>query len=363
MVRARLLCSMALSVCIAGVAGAATPDIKVTLLGTGGPAPKLSRFGPATLVEAGGEKILIDCGRGATQRLWQLHINLSAVTAVFLTHLHSDHTVGIPDLWLTGWLPPRFGGRTAPFLIWGPAGTRDLMTNLERAYAWDIQARIADEKLPRQGIAVTAVDIGEGVVYEKNGVKVAAFEVDHGDVLKPALGYRIDYHGHSVVISGDTRPTENLIRFSKGTDVLIHEVALAGAAALSESESARRIIAHHTRPEEAGSIFDRVRPKLAVYSHIVILGDDSPAAIAQLLAATRKTYDGPLRAGEDLMTIEIGSTVRTRISSARIRQRCVLRHSVLQNCGRNIQILELEPDSARYGYRHQLRHSLEPDAP
>src|SRR6476660_3854407 len=105
-------------------------DLKVTLLGSGSPQPRIERFGPSTLVEAGGQKILIDCGRGASQRLWQMHISLSAVTAVFLTHLHSDHIVVIPDLWLTGWLPPLFGHRTEPFRIWGPVGTKRMMAKL-----------------------------------------------------------------------------------------------------------------------------------------------------------------------------------------------------------------------------------------
>jgi ribonuclease Z len=188
-------------------------DLKVTLLGTGSPIPVIDRFGPSTLVEAGPEKLLIDCGRGASLRLWQRHVPLGAVTAVFLTHLHSDHVVGIPDLWLTGWLPPPFGHRTGAFQIWGPTGTKELMANLQKAFAADIQFRIADG-IPQLGIAILAHDITQGLVYEKNGVKVTAFEVDHA-TAKPAFGYRIDYGGHSVVLSGDTRLSEPItFRFS-----------------------------------------------------------------------------------------------------------------------------------------------------
>jgi ribonuclease Z len=308
----RALCSFALLLSLASAAHAAQADLKVTLLGTGTPIPIINRFGPSTLVEAGQETLLIDCGRGASQRLWQLHIPLSGVTAVFLTHLHSDHVVGIPDLWLTGWLPTPFGHRSSAFRIWGPRGTKDMMANLERAYAWDIQARSPDENLPPAGIAVVAQDVEEGVVYEKNGVKVTAFTVDHGALLEPALGYRVDYNGHSVVISGDTRPTENLIKFAKGTDVLIHEVADARPELLKRSEAARRIIGHHTRPAEAGKIFSRVKPRLAVYSHIALLTTESavaPPTMDDVVAATRTTYGGPLQVGSDLMSIDIGSTV------------------------------------------------------
>ena len=308
-------CAVVLVSLVVCNARGAPSDIKVTLLGTGNPIPQIDRFGPSTLVEAGRERLLIDCGRGVPIRLWQLHIPLSSLTAVFLTHLHSDHVVGLPDLWLTGWLPPPWGRRTGAFRIWGPAGTMEMMANLERAYSWDIRTRSADEKLSRDGAAVVAEDIREGVVYEKNGVKVTAFEVDHGELIKPALGYRIEYAGRSVVISGDTRPNDNLVRHAKGTDVLIHEVALAPSDQLRRSEAARRIIGHHTTPEEAGKIFSRVKPRLAVYSHIVLLTTEpgvSAPSEKDLVAATRTTYGGPLVVGQDLTTIDIGAMITTR---------------------------------------------------
>jgi ribonuclease Z len=287
--------------------------LKVTLLGTGSPIPIIDRFGPSTLVEAGTEKLLIDCGRGVTSRLGQSHIPLGAVTALFLTHLHSDHVVGIPDLWLTGWLSSPFGHRTGPFRVWGPSGTKELMAHLQEAFAADIQFRTADG-IPPQGVAVLLHDITQGTVFEENGVKVTAFEVDHA-TAKPAFGYRIDYGGHSVVLSGDTRPSENLIRFSKDADLLIHEVAWARPELLKKSESARIIIGLHTTPEEAGTIFKRLKPRLAVYSHVVLVTTDptvTEPTTADVLTLTRTIYDGPLEMGEDLMTIGIGKKIEVR---------------------------------------------------
>jgi ribonuclease Z len=289
--------------------------LKVTLLGTGAPGPSIERFGPSTLVEVGAETLLFDCGRGVTQRLWQLQIPLRNVTAVLLTHLHSDHIVGIPDLWLTGWLPTAFGRRTGPFRVWGPLGTKEMMAHLEQAYQADIRMRTADAHLPPQGVAILAEDITAGVVYDNNGVKVTAFEVDHGAAVKPAFGYRIDYGGRSVVLSGDTRLSDNLIRFSTGADVVVHEVAAAKEELLSKSEVARLILGSHTTPEDAGRVFDRVKPKLAVYTHIVLLTTDpaiSAPTVQDLIALTRKTYAGPVEVGEDLMTIEVGDTVEVR---------------------------------------------------
>lgn len=263
----------------------------------------MSRFGPSILVEAGNEKLIFDCGRGAAQRLDQLNVPFSAITALFLTHLHSDHTVGIPDLWLTGWVM----GRATPLPIWGPEGTKAMMEHLREAYTFDIHIRRdVDTKLPGAGAEVIVNDIEEGVVYNRAGVKVTAFLVDHGEI-KPAFGYRVDYGGHSVTLSGDTRPSENLVKFAQGTDVLIHEVidpeAFGDTVSADTQEQRKKIIEHHTTPEQAGIIFTRVKPKLAVYSHIV------PPDVPDVVPHTRKTYAGPLEVGEDLMSIEIGDKI------------------------------------------------------
>lgn len=279
-------------------------NFTVTLLGTGNPRPTIQRFGPSILVQAGNQNLLFDCGRGATMRLDQLKVE--HIDALFLTHLHSDHIVGIPDLWLTGWVL----GRKAPFRVWGPVGTRQMMSHLEQAYSFDIHMRRdVDQHLAPQGVEVQVKEIDQGVVYEDGGVKVTAFTVDHA-LVKPAFGYRVDYDGHSVVLSGDTRYSENLIRYAKGTDVLIHEVLDPEAYnALLNSytpEQKAQVIRHHTTPEEAGRVFTKVAPKLAVYSHIV------PPDVPDVVPHTRKTYAGPLEVGEDLMRIEVGDLVRVQ---------------------------------------------------
>jgi ribonuclease Z len=287
------------------------PDFVVTLLGTGTPIPSPDRFGPSTLVEAGDQKLLIDAGRGAAIRLAQLGVPLGRIDALLLTHYHSDHTSGIPDVWLTGWLESHFGTRRSPFRVIGPPGAKELMANLERAYAADIKIRIADEKLPPTGIAVAVDEFGtDGPVYQKNGVRVIAFEVDHGDLIKPAYGYRIEYGGRAVVLSGDTRLNENVVRYATDADLLIHEVAIARPELMAESY-VQRIMAHHTTPRQAGSVFARSRPKLAVYTHLVFLASREvpPATTADVLAETRQSYEGPLQIGEDLMSFEIGKEI------------------------------------------------------
>ena len=265
--------------------GAASPAnmIKVTLLGTGTPFPNAARFGAAILVEAGGEKLLFDCGRGAVIRLSQAGVPLDSVDALFLTHLHSDHVVGIPDLWLTGW----FLGRDHPFRVWGPPGTREMTEYLSRAFQFDVQTREHTENLPPKGAGIDAKEIEQGDVYVHGPLRVSVFLVDHGSV-KPAFGYRIDYFGHAVIISGDTKFSQNLIDFSKGADCLIH------VAWLADSKNPLRSLASG---EDAGRVFAAVKPKLAVIYHYM---DEEGLA-----EAVRARYQGPFVIAQDLMTIEI----------------------------------------------------------
>lgn len=289
-------------------------DFRVTLLGTGTPIPSAERFGPSTLIEAGDQKLLIDAGRGATIRLSQLKVPIGRIDALLLTHFHSDHTSGVPDVWLTGWLESHFGTRKSPFRVIGPVGVKTLMENLQRAYSLDLEIRIADEKLPPQGIAVSVTEYDrDGVVYEKNGVKVIAFEVDHGDVIKPAYGYRIEYGGRVAVISGDTRYNQNVIKYGAGADLLVHEVAAARPQLMAEAY-VQRIIGHHVTPREAGMVFAQTKPKLAAFTHLVLLASEDvpPPTLDDIVAETGQVYSGPLVVGEDLMAFEIGETVTVR---------------------------------------------------
>ena len=289
----------------AGSVAPPSDSLKVVLLGTGpGPVVNLQQYGASTLVEAGGQRLLFDCGRGATLRLAQAGVPIGSITRVFLTHLHSDHLLALPDLLLTGWSA---GRRAGPLTVWGPAGTRAMMEHLLEAFDFDIRMRRdVDERFPAAGITVVSHDIiRDSVVFAENGLTVTAFLVDHG-VVQPAFGYRVDYRGRSVVLSGDTRVSENLIRHAQGADVLIHEVidpdALRARVDHPSPATIDAIIAHHTSPAEAGTVFRRVAPRLAVYSH-------APNT-ARVMAQTRTTYTGPLQGPEDLLTIFIGAEIR-----------------------------------------------------
>ena len=275
--------------------------IKVTLLGTGTPPPLMDRFGPSILVQAGSETLLFDAGRGCLQRLRQLNVSYDKISAFFLTHLHSDHVVGLPDVWLTGWL---ISERKKPLLVFGPTGTSELINHLQKAFSFDINVRIENDKQVREGSKLIATEIQQGVVYEKGGVKVTAFKVDHYTNI-PAFGYRIEYNSHSAVLSGDTRHSDNLIRFAKGADLLVHEVVVAPDT-MGKSDPRYNILMQHPTPEQAASVFNAVKPKLAAYTHLSKLYGQTEADIVK---RTKATYSGPLIVGEDLMSFMIGDTV------------------------------------------------------
>lgn len=259
--------------------------------GYGNAFPSIERFGSAILVVADGKVLLFDCGRGVVIRLAQVGVSPSQISRLFLTHLHSDHVVGIPDLWLTGW----FLGRNEPLRMWGPRGTHRMTRHLAHAFASDINIRKATERLSTKGVQMEVNEIEEGSVYGDGSLVVSAFSVDHGSV-KPAFGYRVDYEGRSVVISGDTRLCKNLIQHADRTDCLIH-VAWCASSKNPTPPSMRTLAS----AEDAGRVFATVRPKLGVIYHY--------KEREGLRDAVRKEYQGRLAMAKDLMTICIDQTV------------------------------------------------------
>jgi ribonuclease Z len=273
-------------------ASESSDETRVTLLGTGTPFPNAERFGSAILVEVAGKKLLFDCGRGVVIRLTEAGVNPKDIDGLFLSHLHSDHVVGIPDLWLSGW----FLGRSKPLQIWGSPGIHGMAEHLVQAFAFDIRIRqVPPDPLPSKGVEIDAHEVAQGEIYNDGSTQVSAFLVDHGTV-KPAFGYRIDSGGHSVVISGDTRFCQNLVDFARGADSLIHAAWLPNSK--NPSPSSERSIAS---AEDAGRVFAIVKPKLAIIYHY----KDEEG----LWDAVRKEYKGPLVIGKDLMTINVGNTV------------------------------------------------------
>ncbi len=291
---------------------AAAGEIKLTFLGTGAPRPSHDRYGPAILVEAGEFKIMVDAGPGMRERLFQSggFEKLTAIDHILITHLHFDHTISVPGLWLTGWL---YGRKTA-MAVFGPEGTAAMMEHFAAAYDWDIRYRTI-VGVHEAGSQILATDIGPGVFFDKDGLKITAFEVEHmpidtgtGEPLGldgATLGYRIDYRGRSVLFSGDTRstPASEIIRIGRGVDVLIHETQVPAPGNSPEAILANVSLSVHSTPAQVAYVFNRTRPRLGVYSHII-----PPEITAEeLLALT--DYDGEMLVAHDLMTLTIGDEI------------------------------------------------------
>lgn len=291
---------------------ASEDTIKLTFLGTGAPRPSLDRYGPSILLEAGEQRLLVDAGPGMRERLFQAggFELLTDIDFILLTHLHFDHTISVPGLWLSGWLY----GRKTPMTVYGPVGTSVMMSHFQAAYAWDIRYREI-VGVHKEGSELIARDIGSGVVFEKDGLKITAFEVEHmpidvstGELLGlegATIGYRIDYKGRSVLFSGDTRstPSTNIIEHGKDVDVLIHEVQVPAPGDTAEARLANVSLSVHSTPAQVAAVFRQTRPRLGVYSHII----PPELSAEELLADT--DYDGRMLVAEDLMTLTIGDEI------------------------------------------------------
>jgi ribonuclease Z len=268
--------------------------MQVITLGTGYPRPNNERAGPATAVVVKGKLFLVDAGRGVVMRLAATEFPLKSVRAVFLTHLHSDHTSGLPDVFTSTWI----FGRKTPLELYGPHGTRQVAGALLKFFAEDIHIRRdLTEMQPPEGAKIRTHVVHEGVVYQDEDVTITAFTVDHRPV-EPAFGYRFDSAGKSVVISGDTRYSPNLVRYAKGADVLVHEVALPEwFDQVDTPEVAARLKAYHTTPEEAGRAAREAGVKLLVLSHVVPSDEDD-----KILERTAREFRGRVVVARDLMS-------------------------------------------------------------
>jgi ribonuclease Z len=303
--RRRLVALVLILLAIAGPVSANASTFRVYLLGTGGPELTPERSGAATLIEVGGQLLLFDAGRGVVQRLYQARINPKRVTRIFLTHLHSDHIDGLPELWMTPWF---LLGRSLPLDLHGPEGTRALVVGMRAMYAHDVASR-ANAFNPASALDIRVTETRGGVVQNEAGVRVTAIPVDHADG-NPAFAYRIDHEGRSILLSGDTTYDPRLVAAARGVDLIVHNV-VAFSPRLSALPEMQGVLAKLTTPEQAARVFVEARPRLAIFSHIVKKELPGRAGDRLILNRTRKAgYSGPLAMGRDGMTIDIGDRIR-----------------------------------------------------
>jgi ribonuclease BN (tRNA processing enzyme) len=269
----------------------------VVMLGTGMPRPDPMCFGPATAVVHDGRVFLFDAGAGVMRRMAAARLSIRGPEAVFITHLHSDHTLGYPDLILTTWVM----GRKHKLQAYGPIGLKKMTRHIISAWKEDIDVRIRGlERQTRTGYMVDVHEFEGGVVYDQDGVKITAIPVLHG-CWKQAFGFRVDTPERSIVISGDTRPSSALLEASRGVDVLVHEVYPASQV-MPELRIGGEVWPSymrefHTSDRELGVIAALAQPKLLVLHHIVRHGNDDEELARSIRASG---YDGGIVVARDL---------------------------------------------------------------
>ncbi len=270
-------------------------DTHVILLGTGNPNPDPERSGPAVAIVSGGNVYVVDCGPGVVRRAAQAGIKMEQLTRLFVTHLHSDHTAGLPDFILT----PAVTGRTVPLEIYGPTGVRAMTRHIMAAYKEDREVRLhGGEPAVPQAYVVEPHDVKPGVVYSDAAVRVIAFAVQHG-TWRHAYGYRFEARDKVIVLSGDTTYSKGLIQAAKGCDILIHEVQSRQGLEKRTPDWQRYHTAFHTLGADVGRVASQVRPKKLVLYHQLPHGE-SPE---QILKEVREQYSGEIIYGNDLDVI------------------------------------------------------------
>ena len=281
--------------------------LRVVILGSGTPRLDIDRFSQSILVEAGDERLLFDTGRGTAIRLSQMNVNLSSVNNIFFTHLHSDHIVGFPDVLMTGWVYQR----EKTLNIFGPSGTKNFVDNIKDAFNEDIKIRLEKpEELKMPGLKTHVKEISDGLVYKSKNVEVHAINVDHGGGVEHAYGYKINYKDKSVVISGDTNYSEELVNAANDVDILIHEIAAAPSSLINKSEKVRGIMNYHTTPEELSKIINQTKAKFTVLNHVLLLGGITEDKVLKLIK-TNLDKDTEVMFGYDLLAIELTDRINT----------------------------------------------------
>jgi ribonuclease BN (tRNA processing enzyme) len=272
--------------------------VEIVVLGTGTPVPNADRQGPSLAIVVNGKAYLVDAGPGVVRQANSAFqrgiaaLRPAELDIAFLTHLHSDHTLGLPDLILTPWIFER----TKPLRLYGPTGTKEMAEHILEAFKEDIQVRTTGlEGANATGYKVDAHEVQPGNVYQDENVSVKAFLVKHGS-WKEALGYRFDTEGKSIVVSGDTAPAESVVEACAGCDALIHEVHSGrgqnpAKPSMSMEDWIRYESAFHTSAVELGEIAAKAKPKMLILTHWSLLGN---AKEDDMVREIHEKYSGPV---------------------------------------------------------------------
>ena len=275
--------------------------IEVTLLGTGSPIPDANRAGPSTLVRAGGQTLLVDCGRGVQLRLTAVGVGVNGLTALLLTHLHSDHIADLGDVIITRWVTT-FTPDPPPFQIIGPPGTAEVIDATLKAFGFDIGYRIAHHADLTSPPPVEVHEYTEGVVWDHDGVQIRVAPTDHRPVA-PTIGFRVEHNDASVVLAGDTVPCDSLDELAKGAGALVHTVIRKDLVETMPMQRIKDICDYHSSVEEAAATATRAGVGILILTHYVPGIAPGQEDDWRALAAT--AFDRQIELGDDLHRVEV----------------------------------------------------------
>jgi len=281
--------------------------IEITLLGTGSPIPDPNRAGPSTLIRAGGQQLLVDCGRGVLQRLAAAGASANTLSALLLTHLHSDHIADLGDVLITRWVTT-FTPDAPPLPIIGPPGTAEVVEATLRAFGRDIGYRIAHHDDLTAPPPVDVQEYTEGQVWDRDGVRIIVAPTDHRPVT-PTIGFRIEHSDEngtaSVVMAGDTVPCASLDELAAGAGALVHTVIRHDLVETLPQQRIRDICDYHSSVAQAGATAQRAGVGTLVLTHYVPA--IAPGQEEQWRALAAAEFDGPIELGDDLHRVEVSA--------------------------------------------------------
>ncbi len=275
--------------------------IEVTLLGTGSPIPDPNRAGPSTLVRAGGQVFLVDCGRGVLQRAAAVGVGAAGLSALLLTHLHSDHIAELGDVLITSWIT-NFEPDPAPLPIIGPPGTAETVEATLKAFGHDIGYRIAHHADLNAPPPIEVHECTEGPVWDRDGVTIRVAPTDHRPVA-PTIGFRIEFDGASVVLAGDTVPCASLDELSAGADALVHTVIRKDILTHVPQQRIKDVCDYHSSVQEAAATAARAGVGTLVMTHYVPA--IAPGQEEQWRALAAAEFGGRIELGDDLHRVEV----------------------------------------------------------
>jgi ribonuclease Z len=290
-------------------------NLKLILLGTGTPRSFYGRAKSAAVVLAGSKTFLVDCGGGVVDQLIKAGVVPQRISDVLFTHHHSDHNSGFFDVFISSWrthvIPERvFEGRKGPMNVYGPATTKEIIGKMRDSFDFDVNLRVNYNKSAAEGANIHYHESNEGVVYDSEGIKITAFEVDHRPVY-PAIAYKFEYNGKALVISGDTLPVDNMIAYSKGIDLLVHEAynkEWLDALIAKYPEQATGLnnpAKYHTTTLQAAEIAKQAGVKHLVFTHHIPAPQEIAEAEEAYIKGARDIFTGKITIARDLMSFEL----------------------------------------------------------